>query len=108
MFASCWSSGRRRVVNFSPYGAVHTHCDTILTFKVCKVEEVSHDMLVLAVPSHKMGGRFRVLRDRRNTIGSVSMQAYRFFVAGAALCDVAFRDGVAGAAFCHVAKVHFS
>ena len=54
------------------------HCDTILTFKVCKVEEVSHDMLVLAVPSHKMGGRFRVLRDRRNTIRSVSMQAHNF------------------------------
>ena len=27
------------------------------------------------------------------------MQARRFFVAGAALCDVAFRDVVAGAAF---------
>ena len=25
-------------------------------------------MLFLAVPSHKMGGRFRVLRDRRNTL----------------------------------------
>ena len=35
-------------------------------------------MLVLAVPSHKMGGRFRVLRDRRNTIRSVSMQAHNF------------------------------
>ena len=30
-----------------------------------------------------------------------------FFVAGAALCDVAFRDVVAGAAFCDVAKVLF-
>ena len=35
------------------------------------------------------------------------MQARRFFVAGAALCDVAFRDVVAGAAFCEVAKVLF-
>ena len=35
------------------------------------------------------------------------MQACRFFVAGAALCDVAFRDVVAGAAFCDVAKVLF-
>ena len=35
------------------------------------------------------------------------MQARRFFVAGAALCDVAFRDVVAGAAFCDVAKVLF-
>ena len=33
------------------------------------------------------------------------MQVRRFFVAGAALCDVAFRDVVAGAAFCDVAKV---
>ena len=35
------------------------------------------------------------------------MHARRFFVAGAALCDVAFRDVVAGAAFCDVAKVTF-
>ena len=35
------------------------------------------------------------------------MQARRFFVAGAALCDVAFCDVVAGAAFCDVAKVLF-
>ena len=35
------------------------------------------------------------------------MQARRFFVAGAALCHVAFRDVVAGAAFCDVAKVLF-
>ena len=31
--------------------AVHSHCDTILTFKVWKVEEVSHEMLVLASSS---------------------------------------------------------
>ena len=49
----------RCVVNVSPYGAVHTHCDTILSFKVWKVEEVSYEMFVLALPSHKMGGRFR-------------------------------------------------
>ena len=71
------------------------------------MEEVSHELLFLAVSNHKMGGRFRVLRDRRNTFGSVSMQARCFFVAGAALCDVAFRDVVAGAAFCDVAKVLF-
>ena len=35
------------------------------------------------------------------------MQARRFFVAGAALCDVAFRDVLAGATFCDVAKVLF-
>ena len=33
-----------------------------------RVKEVSHEMLVLAFPSHKMGGHFRVLRDRRNTL----------------------------------------
>ena len=33
------------------------------------------------------------------------MQARHFFVAGAALCDVAFRDVMAGAAFSEVAKV---
>ena len=33
------------------------------------------------------------------------MQARRFFVAGAALCDVAFRDVVAGAAFCDVGSI---
>ena len=36
------------------------------------------------------------------------MQARRFFVAGAALCDVAFRDVVAGAAVCDAAKVLFA
>ena len=66
------SSRRRRVVVanslISLYWAVHSHCDTILSFKVWKVEEVSHEMLVLAFPSHKMWGHFRVLRDRRNTL----------------------------------------
>ena len=36
------------------------------------------------------------------------MQARRFFVAGAALCDVASRDVVAGTAFCDAAKVLFA
>ena len=66
------SSPRRRLVVVSSlircHWAVHSHCDTILTFKVWKVEEVSHEMLVLALPSHKMWGHFRVLRDRRNTL----------------------------------------
>ena len=67
------SSSRRRrqlVANslIHCHWAVHSHCDTILSFKVWKVEEVSHEMLVLAFPSHKMWGHFRVLRDRRNTL----------------------------------------
>ena len=66
------SSCRRRVVVANSlircHWAVHSHCDTILTFKVWKVEEVSHEMLVLAFPSHKMWGLFRVLGDRRNTL----------------------------------------
>ena len=66
------SSPRRRVVVANSlircHWAVHSHCDTILSFKVWKVEEVSHEMLVLALPSHKMWGHFRVLRDRRNTL----------------------------------------
>ena len=68
--AGAWST-RRRLVGASLircHWAVHSHCDTILTFKVWKVEEVSHEMLVLALPSHKMWGHFRVLRDRRNTL----------------------------------------
>ena len=64
-------------------------------------------MLFLALPSHKMRGRFRVLRDRRNTLEACQCKRVVFFVAGAALCDVAFRDVVAGAAFCDVAKVLF-
>ena len=63
---------RRRVVVVASlircHWAVHSHCDPILTFKVWKVEEVSHEMLVLALPSHKMWDHFRVLRDRRNTL----------------------------------------
>ena len=66
------SSCRRRLVVANSlihcHWAVHSHCDTILSFKVWKVEEVSHEMLVLAFPSHKMWGHFRVLRDRRNTL----------------------------------------
>ena len=67
------SSSRRRrqlVANslIRCHWAVHSHCDTILSFKVWKVEEVSHEMLVLALLSHKMWGHFRVLRDRRNTL----------------------------------------
>ena len=66
------SSCRRRLVVANSlircHWAVHSHCDTILSFKVWKVEEVSHEMLVLALPSHKMWGHFRVLRDRRNTL----------------------------------------
>ena len=46
---------RRRVVVANSlircHWAVHSHCDTILTFKVWKVEEVSHEMLVLASSS---------------------------------------------------------
>ena len=77
------SSCRRRVVVvaaslLSLHWAVHTHCDTILSFKVWKVEEVSRETLVLALPSHKMGGRFRVLRDRRNTYKRVNPNASFF------------------------------
>ena len=105
------SSCRRRLVVANSlihcHWAVHSHCDTILSFKVWKVEEVSHEMLVLAFPSHKMWGHFACFAWQAQYFGSVSMQACRFFVAGAALCDVAFRDVVAGAAFCDVAKVLF-
>ena len=66
------SSCRRRLVVanslISLHWAVHSHCDTHLTFKVWKVEEVSHEMLVLALPSHKMWGHFRVSRDTRNIL----------------------------------------
>ena len=66
------SSCRRRLVVVASlircHWAVHSHCDTHLTFKVWKVEEVSHEMLFLALPSHKMWGCFRVLRDGRNTL----------------------------------------
>ena len=42
-----------------------------------------------------MGGRFRVLRGRRPHFGSVRMQARGFFMAGASLCNAAFRTFVA-------------
>ena len=83
------SSPRRRVVVgaslISLYWAAHTHCDWILAFKIWKVKDVSHKMLVLARLSHKMGGRCRVLRDRRDTLDAcqykcvvVSRQAQHF------------------------------
>ena len=44
-------------------------------------------MLFLALPSHKMGGRFRVLRDRRDALEACECKRVVFFVAGAALCE---------------------
>ena len=68
--ASSSPTRRQLVANslISLHWAVHSHCDTILTYKVWKVEEVSHEMLVLALRSHKIWGHFRVVRDRCNTL----------------------------------------
>ena len=50
-------SGRGCVVNYSALGGTHALRHNPYLPSV-KVEEVSHEMLVLALPSHKMGGRF--------------------------------------------------
>ena len=53
-------------------------------FQTCKkLDEVSHEKLVLVFQGH-----FCVLRGRRSTLEACH-QARRFFVAGTALCDVA-------------------
>ena len=58
--------------------------------------------------SHKMGGRFRVSRDRPNTLDACHCKCVVVsWQAQTALCDVAFRDVVAGTAFCDVLKVLF-
>ena len=58
-------------------------------------------------PKSQNGRSFSCFAWQAQYFGSDSMEARRFFVAGAALCDVAFRDVVASAAFCDVAKVLF-
>ena len=50
------------------YGRRDAQCDKIISFKVWKVEEASHEMLVLALQTLKMGSDFRVLSGRRNTL----------------------------------------
>ena len=65
------SEGRRGVVVAS---LIHCHAGELpevfweISSDVWNLKEVSHEMLVLALQSHKMGGHFRVLRDRRNTL----------------------------------------
>ena len=41
---------------------------SIFKFKVWKLKEVSHEMLVLTLQTCKVRGHFRVLRGRRNTL----------------------------------------
>ena len=41
---------------------------SIFTFKVSKLEEVSHEMLFLALPSFKLGGHSCVLLGREITL----------------------------------------
>ena len=61
------SSPRRRVVvNFSLLGGTHALRPNPF-LQSMKMEEGTK-CLFLALPSHKMWGRFRVLRDRRNTL----------------------------------------
>ena len=50
------------------YGRRDAQCNKIISFKVWKVEEASHEMLVLALQTLKMGSDFRVLSGRRNTL----------------------------------------
>ena len=40
---------------------------SIFSFKVSKLEEVSHEMLFLALQTLKLGGRSCILRGMRNT-----------------------------------------
>ena len=64
------------------------------------MEEVSHEMLFLALQTFKLGGHACVLRGRRATLISVSIFACRFLVAGAVLCACAFYTFVAGTISC--------
>ena len=87
--------------------AVHSHCDTHPYFQSMKSGGSLARNARFGAPKSQNVRSFSCFAWQAQYFGSVSMQARRFFVAGAALCDVAFRDVVAGAAFCDVAKVLF-
>ena len=81
VFVVSSSSGPRRLLVgslISLLWAVHTQCAIIMSFKRWKVEEVSHEMLVLALQSLRMGGHFRVLSGRRNTLEACQYQHVTF------------------------------
>ena len=62
------SSCRRRcVVNFCPLGGTHALRHNPFLQSIKSGGSLARNAR-LALPSHKMGGRFRVLRDRRNTL----------------------------------------
>ena len=102
------SRRRRQLVNSLPLGGTFAlrHNHPYLQ-SVKSGGSLARNALFGGVKSQN-GRSFSCFAWQAQYFGSVSMQACRFFVAGAALCDVAFRDVVAGAAFCDVAKVLFS
>ena len=60
------SARRRQLVNSLPYGKASGGVFGCFLSRV-KLKEVSHEMLVLALQTLKVGGNFRVLPGRRNT-----------------------------------------
>ena len=72
MFASCLSARRRVVVVVN--SLIHCHAGKLpevfweVSSDVRNLKEASHEMLVLALQILNVGGHFRVLRDRRNTL----------------------------------------
>ena len=100
------SPTRRQLVNFSPLGGTFALQHTSYFQSMKSGGSLARNALFGGVKSQN-GRSFSCFAWQAQYFGSVSMQARCFFVAGAALCDVTFRDVVAGAAFCDVAKVLF-
>ena len=105
-FAASSSPRRRQLVNSLPLGgtfALRHHP----VFQSMKSRGSLARNARFGAPKSQNVRSFSCFAWQAQYFGSVSMQSCRFFVAGAALCDVAFRDVVAGAAFCDLAKVLF-
>ena len=100
------SRRRRQLVNFSLLGGTHALRHHPV-FQSMKSGASLARNARFGAPKSQNVRSFSCFAWQAQYFGSDSMQARRFFVAGAALCDVAFRDVVAGAAFCDVAKVLF-
>ena len=100
------SPTRRQLVNFSPLGGAFALRHNRYPPSVKSEGSLARNARFGAPKSQKVRS-FSCFAWQAQYFGSLSMQACRFFVAGAALCDVAFRDVVAGAACCDVAKELF-
>ena len=100
------SSDTRRIVIFLPLGSPHTMRQNHF-LQTMKSAGSMKSKVMKSGASNSQDGRSVLCFAWQARYFGVSMQARRFLVAGAALCNAAFRTFVAGAALCDVAHVLF-